>query len=93
MQYTDTIKIKSSNWNENTSEELIYKGRKEPRGGSRSDFNNPNNTAKYIVFMPLPVADLEKETPVEVYDKNGRLLVADTIKDFERGQFNARIWL
>lgn len=45
-----------------------------------------------IVYMPLPVADVQVDTSVTVLNGNTPL-INGIVKHFSRGQLNARIWL
>ena len=45
-----------------------------------------------IVYMPIPPADLGVGTLFEVWDGE-RLIVKEPIKQYSRGQLNARVWL
>ncbi len=47
---------------------------------------------EYVLYMQLPMETIPLATELKVY--NGEeLLCTNTVKRFERGQLNARIWL
>lgn len=45
-----------------------------------------------VVYMPIPPIDLEPGTLFEVRDGE-KLIVRETVKQYSRGQLNARVWL
>lgn len=45
-----------------------------------------------IVYMPIPVAEIKPGTLFEVWDGERKIVRTD-VKQFSKGQLNARIWL
>lgn len=45
-----------------------------------------------IVYMPLPVPDVQIDTQVTIMNGETQLITG-TVKHFVRGQLNARLWL
>ena len=45
-----------------------------------------------IIYLPLPVPILLPGTQVQVWDGN-RLIAESNIKQFSKGQLNARVWI
>lgn len=49
-------------------------------------------TLTSVVYMPIPSLDLKPGTLFEVRDGE-TVIVKETIKQYSRGQLNARVWL
>jgi hypothetical protein len=87
-QYPDTVELK------NGATALEYKARIEFGTNSRvMNFNAQEVLVKAIVYMPLPVSDIANNWAVKVFDADQNVLYNGTVKQFSRGQLNARIWV
>lgn len=94
-QYPHTAKIRVNNWSLNTDQVIELRCRIEEARKINSvmhGFNDSDDVPKKIVYFPLPIEFYEIGTPVEVYNGT-RLLHSDKIKEFSKGQLNARMWL
>lgn len=83
------------NWDEvSATVQLETKCRAEPAKGTSYVAGVGGILIVYscIVYMPVPVAEIKPGTLFEVWDGE-RLIVKADVKQFSKGQLNARIWL
>lgn len=92
-QYPHTLVIKTANWATEENEVVTYMCRREGGQEAKKGFNHTDQTVNYVLYMPLPVDTIQIGTPVEVYAEDNELLAADAVKQFSRGQLNARAWI
>jgi len=92
----DSMQDNNGNWitPEDGGEPESYPCRMEPRStaGFVTGVDGTQLTYSSIVYMPLSVPDIQVMTRVSIF--KGELLVGvGTVKQFSRGQLNARVWL
>jgi len=105
-QYPHTIKlfpveggsVKDANGNWKAAVAVVpersYKCRMETRSTAGFITGTDGTQLQFscIVYMPLPVDDIQVMTRVDIY-KGDVLVASGTVKQFSRGQLNARAWL
>ncbi len=91
---SESTKDVSGNWVNGTPTTSQVNGRYEPNKGNGMVRAADGTMINYegIVYLPLPQSDLPVGTDVTV--KNGEtVLLKNTVKQFSKGQLNARVWL
>jgi len=94
---SDTTEAAYTNgqWVAGTAESEVQElCRVEPNGGgyllkpdgNRLDYN-------WIVYFPHSAPAFVVGTNLKIFDGDDVLILDDTVKQFYRGQFNARVWL
>lgn len=90
----DSVKV-GTVWTESGSSlDLETRCRVEPRGESQyiTGIDGKHITFSSIVYMPIPAKEIKVGTLFEVWD--GEILkVREDVKQFSKGQLNARVWL
>lgn len=85
----------NGNW-VNNSDPFVYQTtcRAEPTTGNKfiTGSDGQQLTFRSIIYMPLPVQIIPDGALVEVYDGNRRI-IRDDVKQFYKGQLNARAWV
>lgn len=105
-RYPDIIKFKTvpsdSVYDQNTGEwsepgvsvELELKCRAEMNGTGKTVASNDGESLEYAytVYLERSVPVFKFGQSVEVFNVDG-LLISSSVKKFNRGQFNARLWV
>lgn len=97
VQYPDTLKVKSSNWSPNAVDpeeqktEVTYRGRWETTMKVRQGFMEQDVSIKGVFFTPLTTPEIPRGTTVEIINRLGVTVDADTVKKFKLQQFNSQI--
>jgi hypothetical protein len=68
------------------------KGRLEEGGATVAGINAQGNNITAIFYMSLPACIIAIGQQIDIYD-NEVLLTSNTVKNFVKGFFNARVWL
>lgn len=91
---TSSIKNASGNWVSTPGTAVEKSCRFEPNSGTGKVATADGKMIDYsgIIYMPLPVNALAPGTPVDVLS-GATVLLHSTVKRFNAGQLNARIWL
>lgn len=73
-----------------------WAGRFEISSGSRSAYitgaDGVQIAVKGVIYLPLPVDRIKEGTKVQVMDGDS-VLIDSVVKQFSKGQFNARVWV
>jgi hypothetical protein len=95
IQYPHLIVINSSNWNSSSQATVEKKGRCELGSNARKGFNeeDPTIIPKAIIYVPLPVPDVQIGDIIKAINEQGKELIGGPVRQFSKGQLNARIWL
>lgn len=90
----DSVKVGSSWIEAEPTTILETKCRVEPARSSQYLQGQDGKSITYnsIVYMPIPSVDLKPGTLFEVWDGE-KLIVREMVKQYSRGQLNARVWL
>jgi hypothetical protein len=90
-----SVKDANGNWPESSGSLLVETVcRAEPNKGNQYVIGQGGKqiTFSSIVYMPIPVQEIKPGMLFEVWD--GELLkVREPVKQFSKGQLNARVWL
>lgn len=91
----ESVKGDGGNWTETGSEVFLEtKCRVEPAKNNQyiTGADGKQITFSSIVYMPIPEVILKPGMLFEVWEGE-RLIVKEPIKQFSKGQLNARVWL
>jgi len=102
-QYPHTISLTSTvagskdgsgNWVAGSSTTVNKSGRYEPQRGDGTVQAADGTRINYdgIIYLPLPMDPVAPGTPV-IVKQGATVLLKNTVKRFNAGQLNARIWL
>ena len=94
-EITSSVQDGNGNWVQgevNITERIC---RAEPNSGGRYLTGVTGDKVYYdfVLYMPLPAANIKAGTKAEIYNQDGDILGVGTIKRFNRGQLNARAWV
>lgn len=94
VQYPHIIRFTAKNQVTLATVSYEGKGRLEESGNALVGLNTQGHTIKAIFYMPPPASAtlIKIGQKVDIYDGE-TLLMSDTVKNFVKGQLNARIWL